>query len=94
MSIAHTPDEKAPLLIKSGTCPACRTAAFLLDRARIPYDVLSDTDEGYGEAVSRYGIRHVPTLILRPTGAWEALVGAEAIRDYIGHTGTSESPTH
>ncbi len=94
MSTAHTPHETTPLLIKSNTCPACRTATHLLERAEIPYDVLSDSDEGYGEAVSRYGVRHVPTLILHPTGAWEALVGTDAIRDYIDRTDAAGSATH
>ncbi len=71
------------LLIKTETCPACRAASALLDRAGLAYAVLSDVDAAYGKAVEQYGVRHVPTLILRPEGRWEALVGTEAIRDYI-----------
>ena len=78
-----TTGNDTPLLIKTNTCPACRTAVALLDQSNLTYHVITDTDSGYETAVSRYGVRHVPTLILHPQGTWEALVGADAIRGYL-----------
>ncbi len=76
-----------PLLIKSETCPACRTATALLDSVGFAYTTLSNTDPAYDETVRRYGVRHVPTLILHPEGhseeARQPLVGIEAIRGYV-----------
>ncbi len=83
MSHASHGSEERPLLIKTQACPACRTAVALLDRAGVAYDTVTDTDAGYDEAVRRYGVRHVPTLVLHPTGGWTAMTGTEAIREYI-----------
>ncbi len=83
MSIEATGYGEKPLLIKRETCPACRMAVTMLDRAGYDYRVLSDTDPDYEAAVSRYGIHHVPTLILRPEGEWETLSGTEAIRGHL-----------
>ncbi len=75
--------EERPLLIKSETCPACRAASVLLDKAGVDYDIMSDADTAYGETVERYGVRHVPTLILRSVAGWKALSGTDAIKEYI-----------
>ncbi len=71
-----------PLLIKTSTCPACRAAVALLDGAGIHYDtLLADEDPS---AADRYGVRHVPTLIIhRESDRWDALTGVDAIRDHI-----------
>ncbi len=75
--------EGKPLLVKTQTCPACRAAVALLDRAGVDYATVTDADSHYADAVERYGVRHVPTLILHPEGRWTSMVGTEAIRDYI-----------
>ncbi len=72
-----------PLLIKTNTCPACRTAVALLDSVDLAYTVVTDSDPGYEDTVNRYGVRHVPTLVLHPEGNWRTLVGTEAIRGFI-----------
>ncbi len=72
-----------PLLIKTETCPACRAATALLDGAGLEYTVLSNTADGYDAATARFGVRHVPTLVLDPDGDWRALVGTDAIKDYL-----------
>lgn len=75
-----------PLLIKTATCPACRTAIFLLDRAGIRYTtVLADEAP---DTARRYDVHHVPTLILpHADGSHDTLVGADAIRDYVKEQG-------
>ena len=75
--------EGRPLLIKTQACPACRTAVTMLDRAGVDYCVVSDLDADYDVTVARYGVRHVPTLVIDPDGAWHALRGTEEIRDFL-----------
>ncbi len=83
MSTEAIKQEEKPLLIKTNTCPACRTAVAVLDGAGIEYDILTDSDEGYADATEVYGVRHVPTLILRSVAGWKALAGTDAIRDFV-----------
>ncbi len=83
MSSVSSMGEGKPLLIKTQTCPACRAAVALLDRAGIDYDTLNDTDADYADAVEHYGVRHVPTLVVHPQGRWTSMVGTEAIKEYI-----------
>ncbi len=83
MSNEATQHGEKPLLIKTNTCPACRAAVALLDGAGVDYDVITDTDEDYSEITEAYGVRHVPTLILRSVAGWKALSGTDAIRDHI-----------
>ena len=83
MSTETKSQEGRPLLIKTQTCPACRTAVTMLDRAGVDYRVMRDLDTDYDMTVARYGVRHVPTLILDPDGAWHALRGTEEIRDFL-----------
>lgn len=75
--------EDRPLLIKTRTCPACRTAVSVLDEAGMDYQVMDDVDTDYDMAIARYGVRHVPTLILNPNGEWRALRGMDEIRDFM-----------
>lgn len=78
--------EERPLLIKTQTCPACRTAIAMLDSAGVDCRVVCDGDADYDTVIARYGIRHVPTLILNPDGEWRALRGTEEIRDFLRNT--------
>ncbi len=80
---SNTHGAEKPLLIKTNTCPACRTATAALDGAGVDYDIITDSDAGYNAAVERYGVRHVPTLILRTEAGWQSLTGTDAIRTYI-----------
>lgn len=74
--------DERPLLIKTATCPACRTATMLLDRAGIAYTTLM-ADEA-PDAARRYDVRQVPALILpHSDGTHEALIGTDAIQVYI-----------
>ncbi len=83
MSTATNRNEEKPLLIKTNTCPACRTAVTMLDRAGVDYEVLTNTDDGYAAATEAYQVRHVPTLILRSAAGWRALTGTDAIRNFV-----------
>ena len=83
MSSTNQKREDIPLLIKTQTCPACRTAIAFLDGAGVDYRVLSNVDTDYDMAIARYGVHHVPTLILNPEGEWRALRGMDEIRDFV-----------
>ncbi len=82
MSSVHQSGGERPLLIKRQTCPACRTATALLDGAGIDYRVLSEADTDYDMTIAQYGVHHVPTLILNPSGEWRALRSMDEIRDF------------
>jgi len=50
------------LLFKTPTCPNCKAAAALLDKAGIRYTALNANEEK--ELVEKYGIKQAPTLVL------------------------------
>ncbi len=82
MSSMNQSGDCRPLLIKKQTCPACRAAVSILDKAGVDYTVVSDVDTDYDMTVAQYGVHHVPTLILNPCGEWRALHGTDEIRDF------------
>ena len=63
-----SPDEhvtfggKNILLFKTATCPNCKAAGALLDKADIPYWPI-DANE-YGGLAEKYGVKQAPTLII------------------------------
>ena len=50
------------LLFKTPTCPNCKAAMALLDRAGISYEALNANEEK--RLVEQYGIRQAPTLVV------------------------------
>jgi len=69
-------------LVKTRTCPACRTAIALLDDRGVAYaPILADEHESIAR---RYDIRTVPTLVMTaPDGTWRKWTGVDGIRDYL-----------
>ena len=50
------------ILFKTPTCPNCKAAMSLLDRAGVSYDTVNANEEK--DMVSRYSVRQAPTLVL------------------------------
>ena len=69
-------------LIKTRTCPACRTAIALLDDRGVAYaPVLADEHESLAR---RYDVHAVPTLVMTaPDGTWRKWTGVDGIRTFL-----------
>ena len=71
-----------PVLVTTRTCPNCKIAASMLDKAGIVYNkVLADEER---DIVAKFGIKQAPTLIAVMDGKPEAMTGVAAIKAYIG----------
>ena len=69
------------LLFATRTCPNCRQAETLLQKAGIPYTkVLAEESP---ELAARYGVRQAPTLIAVGDGEPHKVVGLGPVKGYI-----------
>ena len=71
-----------PLLFATKTCPNCRIAAALLDKAGIEYKKVYVEDEP--DLAKKMGLKQAPTLIVNKDGASEKIVNVSNIKKYIG----------
>ena len=69
------------ILFKTPTCPNCKAAGALLDRAGIPYTALNADEER--ELVEKYGIRQAPTLVLINGDGFEKYRGLSDIKGWL-----------
>ena len=69
------------LLFKTPTCPNCKAAGALLDRAGIGYEALNANEEK--ELVAKYGIRQAPTLVLLHGDTFEKFRGVSDIKGWL-----------
>ncbi|MBQ3927264.1 MAG: ribonucleoside triphosphate reductase, partial [Clostridia bacterium] len=70
------------LLFKTMTCPNCKAAAALLDKAGISYRALNADEEA--ELVGQYGIRQAPTLVVpKADGTFDKFKGVSEIKGWI-----------
>jgi ribonucleoside-triphosphate reductase len=71
----------ATYLITTATCPNCKIACALLDKAGVVYDKLLAND--VPEIVREYGIKQAPTLIVIRGGVQEKYVGVSEIKKFL-----------
>jgi ribonucleoside-triphosphate reductase len=69
------------LLFATATCPNCRIAAQLLDKAGVPYEKL--LGEENGELARQYGIKQAPTLVLDDGESFELMTGVSTIKKFL-----------
>ena len=69
------------ILFKTATCPNCKAAAALLDKAGITYQPLNADEQP--ELVAQYGIKQAPTLIVKTAEGFEKYRGVSDIKGYI-----------
>ncbi len=69
------------LLFATATCPNCKLAASLLDKAGIGYEKL--IAEEHGDLVSQYGVKQAPTLVLINGDSFEKFKGVSDIKKYL-----------
>ena len=74
--------ETGALLFKTPTCPNCKAAMALLDRAGIPYTAV-DANEAK-DLVERYSVRQAPTLVhVHEDGSFEKYRGVSDIKGWL-----------
>ena len=70
----------APILVTTTTCPNCKVAASMLDRAGVEYEkVLADKEP---EIAQKYGITQAPTLIVPTDDGVELYAGIMSVKKY------------
>ena len=69
------------LLFKTPSCPNCKAAGAILDKAGIEYEPLNANEER--ELVKKYGVKQAPTLILDNGESFEKYRGVSDIKGWL-----------
>ncbi|WP_026511838.1 ribonucleoside triphosphate reductase [Butyrivibrio sp. LC3010] len=72
------------LLFKTKTCPNCKIASSILNKAGIAYTQL-DADEN-ALLVEKYGIMQAPTLVVADNNEYQAYAGVSNIKEWLAET--------
>ena len=76
-------------LFKTPTCPNCRAAGALLDKAGIAYTALNANEEK--ELVEKFGVKQAPTLVLVKGDSFEKYRGVSDIKGWLMNKRLSET---
>jgi len=78
-------DGAGAILFKSPTCPNCKAAMALLDRAGVQYAAVNAAD--VRELTAKYGVKQAPTLVVRTPEGFEKYRGVSDIKGWLmsGH---------
>ncbi|MBR0232357.1 MAG: ribonucleoside triphosphate reductase [Clostridia bacterium] len=79
---ASAPAEGETILFATKTCPNCRIAASLLDKANVKYRKVYVEDEP--ELAKSLGLKQAPTLVVQNGDGVEKIVNVSNIKKYIG----------
>ena len=71
------------LLFKTPTCPNCKAAGALLEKAGITFTALNANEEK--ELVGTYGIKQAPTLVILNEDGFEKYRGVSDIKGWLMH---------
>ncbi len=74
-------DNCGAILFKTPTCPNCKAAGALLEKAGIKYTALNANEEK--ELVEKYGIKQAPTLVLTNGASFEKYRGVSEIKGWL-----------
>ena len=77
-----SPVEKKIMLFATKTCPNCKIAVKLLDKAGIKYEKLYVEDDP--DLAKELGLRQAPTLIVNTDNGYEKIVNVSNIKKYLG----------
>ena len=69
------------MLFKTQTCPNCKIAGAMLDKAGVVYKTL-DANEN-PELVEKFGIMQAPTLVIASEDGFTKLHGVSDIKEWI-----------
>ena len=70
-------------LFKTATCPNCKIAISLLDKAGVAYTALLANDNK--ELVEAFGVKQAPTLVVVSNGSFEKYTGVSDIKKYLNN---------
>ncbi len=84
---ASNVDNQTVMLFKTQTCPNCKIAGALLDKAGVQYKVL-DANEN-PDLVEKFGIMQAPTLVISKGEGYEKLLGVSDIKSWIENSQVS-----
>ena len=76
-----TTEAQGVILFKTATCPNCKAAAALLDKAGIAYTALNADEQP--ELVAKFGIKQAPTLIIPNGDEFEKFRGVSDIKGWL-----------
>ena len=71
------------LLFKTPSCPNCKAAGAILDKAGVAYEPLNANEER--ELVKKFGIKQAPTLVLVNGNSFEKYRGVSDIKGWLMH---------
>ena len=71
-------------LFATATCPNCRVACQLLDKAGVAYKKLLANENA--ELATLLGVKQAPTLVVMKDGRAEKYVGVGDVRKFISET--------
>ena len=69
------------ILFKTATCPNCKAAAALLDKAGVSYQALNADEQP--ELVAKYGIKQAPTLVINDGDSFDKFRGVSDIKGWL-----------
>ncbi len=75
-------EQSGSYLFTTATCPNCKIACAILDKAGFGYEKLLASD--YPELVEQFGVRQAPTLVVVKNGVAEKYAGISDIKKYLG----------
>ena len=70
-----------PLLFTTATCPNCKAACALLDKAGVKYEKLIAAD--HPDLVAQYGVKQAPTLVVLDGGEPKSFRGVSDIKQFL-----------
>ena len=68
-------------LFMTATCPNCKMAIALLDKAGVQYEKLIAND--HADLVEKYGVKQAPTLVLENADGFEKFKGVSEIKGWL-----------
>ena len=68
-------------LFTPATCPNCKIACSLLDKAGVAYEKLLANE--YADLVNEFGVKQAPTLVVVKNGSFEKYTGVSDIKKFL-----------
>ena len=85
-AVCEAPKQNSSIfLFKTPTCPNCKLATALLEKAGVSFTALNANEEK--ELVEKFGIKQAPTLVLVNGESFEKFRGVSDIKGWLMHKG-------
>ena len=68
-------------MFKTPTCPNCKAAGALLDKAGVEYQTLNANEEK--DMVAKFGVKQAPTLVVVNGDSFEKYRGVSDIKGWL-----------